>query len=452
MKKSTLENILTIGLDSGFDFCEVFLEKKRMTRLVQKTHETQQANQEFLHGIGLRFLKGTEEYYLSGAYGDEERLLKELKTSLETRENKLSLKDSSDVRLAIQKDFASIDLREKQQLLRFMTEEGLAYDPRLVGMDSLYLDMSQEVIIANSTGLYVTDERNKTRLFSQSIAQEGDVIERGWVGPGHLGGFEFYDDLDLKAYAREAARMAIVNLSATYAEGGVMPVVVDRGFGGLLFHEACGHSLEATSVSRGSSEFCNRLGEEVASPLLTLVDDGSIPGRWGSLQVDDEGMKTQRNVLIEKGILKGYLIDILGGRRMGMEPTGSARRENYTFAPTSRMTNTFIEAGQDDDEQMIKDLEKGLFVKGINAGSVNPATGEFNFNVGEAYLIEQGELTKPVKGLSLIGTGGDILKQVDAVGKDTSIGDGFCWSASGALYIGAGQPRIRLKRMMVGGR
>lgn len=452
MKKSTLENILTIGLDSGFDFCEVFLEKKRMTRLVQKTHETQQANQEFLHGIGLRFLKGTEEYYLSGAYGDEERLLKELKTSLETRENKLSLKDSSDVRLAIQKDFASIDLREKQQLLRFMTEEGLAYDPRLVGMDSLYLDMSQEVIIANSTGLYVTDERNKTRLFSQSIAQEGDVIERGWVGPGHLGGFEFYDDLDLKAYAREAARMAIVNLSATYAEGGVMPVVVDRGFGGLLFHEACGHSLEATSVSRGSSEFCNRLGEEVASPLLTLVDDGSIPGRWGSLQVDDEGMKTQRNVLIEKGILKGYLIDILGGRRMGMEPTGSARRENYTFAPTSRMTNTFIEAGQDDDDQMIKDLEKGLFVKGINAGSVNPATGEFNFNVGEAYLIEQGELTKPVKGLSLIGTGGDILKQVDAVGKDTSIGDGFCWSASGALYIGAGQPRIRLKRMMVGGR
>ena len=452
MKKSTLENILTIGLDSGFDFCEVFLEKKRMTRLVQKTHETQQANQEFLHGIGLRFLKGTEEYYLSGAYGDEERLLKELKTSLETRENKLSLKDSSDVRLAIQKDFASIDLREKQQLLRFMTEEGLAYDPRLVGMDSLYLDMSQEVIIANSTGLYVTDERNKTRLFSQSIAQEGDVIERGWVGPGHLGGFEFYDDLDLRAYAREAARMAIVNLSATYAEGGVMPVVVDRGFGGLLFHEACGHSLEATSVSRGSSEFCNRLGEEVASPLLTLVDDGSIPGRWGSLQVDDEGMKTQRNVLIEKGILKGYLIDILGGRRMGMEPTGSARRENYTFAPTSRMTNTFIEAGQDDDDQMIKDLEKGLFVKGINAGSVNPATGEFNFNVGEAYLIEQGELTKPVKGLSLIGTGGDILKQVDAVGKDTSIGDGFCWSASGALYIGAGQPRIRLKRMMVGGR
>lgn len=356
------------------------------------------------------------------------------------------------MRLAIQKDFASIDLREKQQLLRFMTEEGLAYDPRLVGMDSLYLDMSQEVIIANSTGLYVTDERNKTRLFSQSIAQEGDVIERGWVGPGHLGGFEFYDDLDLKAYAREAARMAIVNLSATYAEGGVMPVVVDRGFGGLLFHEACGHSLEATSVSRGSSEFCNRLGEEVASPLLTLVDDGSIPGRWGSLQVDDEGMKTQRNVLIEKGILKGYLIDILGGRRMGMEPTGSARRENYTFAPTSRMTNTFIEAGQDDDDQMIKDLEKGLFVKGINAGSVNPATGEFNFNVGEAYLIEQGELTKPVKGLSLIGTGGDILKQVDAVGKDTSIGDGFCWSASGALYIGAGQPRIRLKRMMVGGR
>lgn len=452
MKKSTLENILTIGLDSGFDFCEVFLEKKRMTRLVQKTHETQQANQEFLHGIGLRFLKGTEEYYLSGAYGDEERLLKELKTSLETRENKLSLRDPSDVRLAIQKDFASIDLREKQQLLRFMTEEGLAYDPRLVGMDSLYLDMSQEVIIANSTGLYVTDERNKTRLFSQSIAQEGDVIERGWVGPGHLGGFEFYDDLDLKAYAREAARMAIVNLSATYAEGGVMPVVVDRGFGGLLFHEACGHSLEATSVSRGSSEFCNRLGEEVASPLLTLVDDGSIPGRWGSLQVDDEGMKTQRNVLIEKGILKGYLIDILGGRRMGMEPTGSARRENYTFAPTSRMTNTFIEAGQDDDDQMIKDLEKGLFVKGINAGSVNPATGEFNFNVGEAYLIEQGELTKPVKGLSLIGTGGDILKQVDAVGKDTSIGDGFCWSASGALYIGAGQPRIRLKRMMVGGR
>ena len=452
MKQSTLENILTLGLDSGFDFCEVFIEKKRMTRLTQKTHETQNANQEFLHGIGLRFLKGTEVLYLSGAFGDEERLLKELKESLQTKENKLTLYSEKDVSLAVRKEFSSIDLSEKRDLLRVMTEEALKYDNRMVGMDSLYLDMCQEVAIANSTGLHVKDTRNKTRLFSQSIAQEGDTIERGWVGPGYLGGFEFYDELDLKEYAREAARMAIVNLGASYAEGGVMPVVVDNGFGGLLFHEACGHSLEATAVSRGASEFCDKLGEEVASPLLTLVDDGSIPNRWGSLNIDDEGMKTQRNVLIEKGILKGYLIDILGSRRMGMEPTGSARRENYTFAPTSRMTNTFIEAGQDDDEDMIRELDKGLFVKGMNAGSVNPATGEFNFNVGEAYLIEKGKITKPVKGLSLIGTGGDILKQVDAVGKNATIGDGFCWSLSGALYIGAGQPRIRLKSMMVGGR
>ena len=311
--------------------------------------------------------------------------------------------------------------------------------------------MEQLVQIANTEGVYVQDNRVKTRLYIAAYAQNGTDVQSGYYGPGAMRGHEYYDQIDVEAAAREAARAAKVILHAKPCRGGQMPVVVANGFGGLLFHEACGHSLESTVIARGSSEFCGLLGKKVASDVVTLVDDGSIAGEWGSLHVDDEGTPTQKNVLIENGILKSYMVDKLDGLRAGLKPTGSARRQNYRHYPVARMTNTYIAPGKSTPEEIISSTEKGIYVKSINGGSVDPSTGDFNFNASECYMIQNGKLSEPVRGVTLIGNGGTILKAVDMVADDFELRQGFCYASSGALYIGAGQPTIRVRNMTVGG-
>jgi len=241
-------------------------------------------------------------------------------------------------------------------------------------------------------------------------------------------------------------------LHAVDCPAGVFSVVIDGGFGGVIFHEACGHSLEATSVSRGNSVFCGKLGQQIAASCVTAIDDGIMPGEWGSINVDDEGTPSRRRVLIENGILKSYMVDILGGRRMGMEPTGSSRRQNYTFAPTSRMTNTFIAPGKDDAEEMIRTMGDGLFAASMGGGSVNPLTGEFNFAVDEGYWVKDGKILCPVRGATLIGKGHEVLHNIDRVGPEMWMAPGMCGSMSGSVPTNVGQPRIRVSSIIVGGK
>ena len=336
--------------------------------------------------------------------------------------------------------------------MKLADKAAMDYDKSVIQATINYLDLNQDVIIANTEGVYVNENRQKTRMLMIVAAEHNGEIETGWTGPGAMKGLEFYDEIDVKKYAVDAARVAVTMSKADYCPAGEMAVVVDHGFGGLMFHEACGHSLEASSVAKGHSEFSNKLGQKVASDVLSYIDDGSLLNEWGSLGIDDEGVKTQKNILIENGVLKGYMIDRLNGKRMGMSPTGSSRRQSYRFAPTSRMTNTYIANGTSKREEIISNTEKGLLVTGISAGSVNPSTGDFNFSLSEAYLIDGGEITKPVKGASLIGKGGEILKNVDMVADNLKIGQGYCYAESGALFIGAGQPTIRVKNLTVGGR
>ena len=241
-------------------------------------------------------------------------------------------------------------------------------------------------------------------------------------------------------------------LHADKCPAGVMPVIIDNGFGGVIFHEACGHSLEATQVALGNSEFCGKLGQQIASPIVTAIDDGTMPNEWGSINIDDEGTPTTRLVLIENGILKNYMIDRLNGRRMGMPSTGSARRQDYTFAPTSRMRNTFIAPGNDENDEIIATAGDALYAKKMGGGSVNPATGEFNFAVMEGYLIRGGKIDRPVRGATLVGKGSEILKKIDRVGKDMKMGQGMCGSMSGSVPTNVGQPMIRVTSLTVGGR
>jgi TldD protein len=231
-----------------------------------------------------------------------------------------------------------------------------------------------------------------------------------------------------------------------------MTVAIENGFGGVIFHEACGHSLEATQVGIGTSEMCGKLGMQIANEKVTAIDDGTIKNAWGSVNIDDEGNPTQRNVLIENGILKNYMIDRLGSRRMGMPMTGNSRRQNYLYEPTSRMTNTFIDNGPDKNEDIIASIEYGLYAKEMGGGSVNPLTGDFNFSVREGYMVRNGKICEPVREASLIGKGSQILKDIDMVGQNLATGQGVCGSSSGSVPTDVGQPLIRVKKITVGGR
>jgi TldD protein len=337
-------------------------------------------------------------------------------------------------------------------MMKEASDSAFAFDKLITQTTVSYSDSVQDVLIANSDGLWAEDRRVRTRMAVGAVASKGDEKQDAFYGPGALKGFEFYDNLDMKEIGKNTARVAVTMINAGFCPGGIMPVVIGDGFGGVIFHEACGHSLEATSVAKEASVFSGKLGQKIAADCVTAIDDGTLPGEWGSLNIDDEGTPTQRNVLIENGILKSYLVDQLNGVRMGMKSTGSSRRESYSYAPTSRMNNTFIAPGNDNFDDMIAGVENGLYAKKMGGGSVQPGTGEFNFAVTEAYMIRNGKIAEPVRGASLIGKGHEVLLNIDKVGKNLRQEQGVCGSISGAVPTNVGQPPIRVKEILVGGR
>ncbi|SHI44061.1 TldD/PmbA family protein [Lutispora thermophila] len=458
LDKNIIEDIFNAVISNGGDFGEIFLEDNYTTEIstIGGHIEKGMSGRDF--GIGIRIFDGLNSIYVYTNDLSKDNLIKmTIKATMVLKKSKrdMVLKFDNPTRPYIHKFSIlprNIELSKKLELMKIATQGAKNYGREITQVQVNYIDQEQNVLIANTEGVYVEDKRVRTRMLIMAVAEYGGQLETGYVGPGALMGFEFYDTIDIEEYAREAARIAKTMVYADYSPVGVMPVVIDNGFGGLMFHEACGHSLEASSVAKGVSVFSNKLGQKIASDVVTLIDDGSIPNFWGSLGVDDEGKKTQKNVLIENGVLKSYMVDKLNGRRMGIESTASGRRQSYRFAPTSRMTNTYIDSGNNTKEEIIANTEKGLFAKQINAGSVNPATGDFNFSLSEAYLIENGKITKPVKGATLIGNGSKILMDIDMVANNLKIDQGYCFASSGAIFIGAGQPTIRVKSMTVGGR
>ena len=342
--------------------------------------------------------------------------------------------------------------REKRDILKDASDEAFAYSSLISQTRTGYMDSVQDVIICNSDGLWAEDRRVRTRFTVEAVAGNSDEKQSGRISPGGSEGMELFERIDVKELSRQAAKTAVTMLEAKECPSGKMTVVIDNGFGGVIFHEACGHSLEATAVARNASVFAGRLGEKIASDVVTAIDDGTIANGWGSLNVDDEGSPTRKNILIENGILKSYMIDKLNGRRMGMEPTGSSRRESYKYAPTSRMTNTYIAAGKSTPEEIISNTEFGLYAKQMGGGSVEPATGVFNFAVLEGYIIRNGKICEPVRGATLIGKGSEVLLNIDMVGNNLMRAQGMCGSISGSIHADVGQPMIRVQNMTVGGR
>lgn len=457
LHKQTIDSILDLALKLGGDFAEIYQEDAWHNNILALHDRVESSSCGRESGIGLRMFSGLNSRYAFTTDETEANLLHLVRKLAQSLTGSAGAKIPLGERtvygqahpIIVKPD--NVTYSRRMDVIRRAISSGMAYAPEIVQVSVRYLDLNQHVLIANSEGVYAEDTRVKTRILINAYAQNEKGLQNGYFGPGAMRGFEYYDTLDIEWYAQEAARVAVTMLNADRCPGGQMSVVVDNGFGGLMFHEACGHSLEASSVAKGTSEFSGKLGQQIASPLVTLIDDGTIANAWGSLSIDDEGQPTRKNVLIQDGILKGYMIDKLNGRRLQMDPTGSARRQSYRFAPTSRMTNTYIANGPHSRDEIISSTDQGLFVKYINGGSVNPATGDFNFNVSEAYLIENGKITKPVRGATLIGNGGNILKQVDMIGNNLEIRQGYCYAGSGALFIGAGQPTVRVATMTVGG-
>ena len=348
----------------------------------------------------------------------------------------------------------SLDADEKIALLRHLDAEARRIDPRVKQVIVSLAGVHDVILLAASDGTFAADVRPLVRLNVSVIAEDGERREQGTAGGGgRLDYRHFLDEDRGLEYAREAVRQALVNLESVPAPAGPMPVVLGPGWPGVLLHEAVGHGLEGDFNRKGSSAFAGRIGERVASPLCTVVDDGTLEGRRGSLNIDDEGTPTGRTVLIENGILKGYMQDKLNARLMGAASTGNGRRESYAHLPMPRMTNTFMLAGEHDPAEIIASVEKGLYAVNFGGGQVDITSGKFVFSTSEAYLIENGKVTRPVKGATLIGNGPEVLTRVSMVGNDLALdrGVGVCGKEGQSVPVGVGQPTLKVDALTVGG-
>ncbi|MGF9978947.1 TldD/PmbA family protein [Viridibacillus arvi] len=457
IKQSIIENVLNAALSTGGDFSEIFIEDKYVNNIALQSNKIEKSISGRDFGIGIRIFSGLQSIYTyTNDISEEGLLLAAKRAALAIKGGRTGTihplqKEIFDPIHQIAQMPQTVEHARKASIMRQANEIARNYDERIRQVTVRYMDEEQNILIANSEGKFIEDTRVHSRLAIQATASEGNELQTGFYGPGAHAGFEFMENLDLTHYAGEAARIAVTMLHAKECPSGKFPVIIDNEFGGVIFHEACGHGLEATAVAKNNSVFANRVGEKVAPEIVTYIDDGTLANEWGSLNIDDEGEKTRKNVLIENGILKGYLIDKLNARRMKTESTGSSRRQSYRFSPTSRMTNTYIAPGTSTPEDIIASTEYGIYAKYMGGGQVNPATGDYNFAVEEAYIVKDGKITHPVRGATLIGNGAKTLQLVDRVGNNLAHGAGMCGAMSGSLPVNVGQPMIRVSEITVGG-
>lgn len=458
ISREVCQRVLCKAVSTGADYAELFAENTGNHTISMIADRVDSIKNTVTAGAAVRVYKGLRSVMASTVDTSEAGLLRCAEQAAEalgqgSAEMQIVLKERlfGDIH-PVKVVPSSVTNREKIAILKDGYFAAREYDSAITQATGGLLDVDHQILIANSEGLYAQDRQIRTRLTISAVATVDGETQTGICHPGRRMGLEMFDFIDPKAVGQKAARQAVTMARAGYCPAGVMPVAIDNGFGGVIFHEACGHSLEATSVAYGMSQFAGKLGQKIANEKVTAIDDGTIPGAWGSINIDDEGTPAQKNVLIEKGVLKTYMIDKFNARRMGMASTGSARRQSYSYVPTSRMTNTYIAAGTDKNEDIIASIEYGLYAKEMGGGSVNPVTGEFNFAVNEGYLIRNGKICEPVRGASLVGKGSEIIQNIDMVGTDLDMGQGMCGSSSGSIPTNVGQPLIRVSSITVGGR
>lgn len=457
LDKETANDIIYEALKCGADFCDVFVEKSQIESITMNSSKVKDLKTGIDFGIGVRLIYGTKALYGYTNSTDKDALIQLTRTLAEkykTHDNDiaaLEFKTKKVEKFILSYKNDRVSLNQKIAQLKQIDNKTRSQSDLITQVNlSLFL-RTQDIQIYDSEGLFLEDRRPYCRLGTTAIAKDGKEQSLGSWSPGARGGYEFVTLQDFDWIADYVATQAITSLRAKPCPAGKMPVVIDNGFGGVIFHEACGHSLETTSVEKKASEFWDKKGEMIAHECLNAVDDGTIDRLWGSINVDDEGMDTQRTQLIKDGVLTSFLCDRMGAIKTGHPRTGSARRESYKFAPASRMRNTFIEPGKYSLEDLLSTMGDGLYAKSMGGGSVNPATGEFNFAVQEGYLVKNGKLQDAVKGATLIGKGGDIMKDISMVANNLDYSAGMCGSVSGAVPVTVGQPAVKVDQILVGG-
>lgn len=459
ISREICQRVLQKAVSTGADYAELFAENTVNHSISMIASKVDAINDTVIAGAAVRVYKGMRSVMASTIDTSETGLLRCAEAAAEALGQGSSAMDIvlkerlfGDIH-PVKVVPSSCGNREKVAILKEGYFAAKEYDESVVQVSGTLTDVDHKILIASTDGIYAQDRQIRTRIAISAVADKGSGTQTGFYGPGRRMGLEVFDSIiNPKDVGLRAAKQAVTMAGAGYCPAGVMPVAIDNGFGGVIFHEACGHGLEASSVAYGQSVFAGKLGQKIANEKVTAIDDGTIPGAWGSINIDDEGTPAQRNVLIENGVLKSYMIDKFNGRRMGMASTGSSRRQSYAYTPTSRMTNTYIAPGQDKNEDIIASIEYGLYAADMGGGSVNPVTGEFNFSVNEGYIIRNGKICEPVRGASLVGKGSEIIQNIDMVGTDMDMGQGMCGSSSGSVPTNVGQPLIRVSGITVGGR
>jgi len=459
--ENDLQSHISEALSNGGDYADLYFEYLATSSISIDESIVKSATQGVSMGVGVRVIAGERTGY---AYSDDlspERIRKAAKIASYIAKGpsdveKIPLEELTGRNLyPVLTAPTEASLAERVDLVKRADRAARAADPRVFQVQATYADNLRYVLVATSDGTLSYDRQPLARLSVAALAREnGGVPQRGYAGGGGRVSLDYFlTEKTPEHFAAEAARQAIVQLQAVPAPAGETTVVLGPGWPGILLHEAVGHGLEADFNRKGTSAFSNRIGQQVASPLCTVIDDGTIANRRGSLNVDDEGQPTQQNVLIENGILRGYLQDKLSGRILRSRSTGSGRRESYQHIPMPRMTNTFMLAGQSEPEEIIRSVKKGLYCANFGGGQVDITSGNFVFTASESYLVEDGKLTRPVRGATPVGNGPEALKYVSMVGNDLRLdeGIGICGKEGQSVPVGVGIPTVKLDRMTVGG-
>jgi len=459
LDEAVIQRTLGSALRTGGDFAEIFVEDKRSSSAVLDDGKVEELTSGRDRGAGIRVVVGETTGFAHTADLSEDGLRSAAEAAAAaarggtggTRIVDLTRHTASrpnEVEVAPEDVAKATKVELLTRADRVAREQG----PAITQVMARYGDSRRKILIANSDGLLTGDDQVKT-LFSVSCVAFGDTgMQTGRESVGHTVGFELFDQYDVEDLARRAAERALTKLKARPAPSGTLPVVIGKGGGGVLFHEACGHGLEADLVGKNASAFAGKKGELVASPLITLVDDGTIAGEWGCFAVDDEGRPAQRNTLIEDGVLTDYMWDFLRARKEGRQSSGNGRRQSYQHLPMVRMTNTVITNGDTEPDDIIASTDHGVYVAQLGGGQVNTATGDFVFGMTEAYLIEDGKVTDPIREGNLIGNGPEVLTKIDALGNDFAMGSpGMCGKDGQGVPVGDGVPTLRVTALTVGG-
>ncbi len=454
---------LTNALGGGAEFAEVFAEDVQRMGVSLDDGRIESISSSRDRGVGIRVMdtgaigfahsSNLTPAGLSSTAETAAGAAKASRGAAAPAAKQLSALNDVDVKVAAVKVRPEeVDKQRKVELLQAAEDAARSADPSITQVSVGYADQRRKVMVANSDGTLANDDQTKTR-FSVSCIATGDTgLQTGRESVGTSGGFELFDSVDVEELARDAAHRALIKLRARPAPSGALPVVIGPGSGGVLFHEACGHGLEADLVRKGASAFAGRLGEQVASPLVTLVDDGTMAGEWGQFGVDDEGNLPARNVLIENGVLVDYMWDSIRARKEGRASSGNGRRQSYRHLPMVRMTNTYLSAGDSTPADIISSVDHGVYVAQLGGGQVNTASGDFVFGMVEAYMIEDGKISTPLRDGQLVGNGPKVLQQIEAVGDDFEMGPpGTCGKDGQGVPVGDGVPTLKVAELTIGG-